>query len=131
LQSQPTTALSSIDIQTVSFPDGSRGTFSISSDHPNAAFVSGSRKVSQKSSEIDDNASLTSYGPSLRVGGDLESLLGNGFNMQSPVWKLLNSQTDSGAPFETIEFDEDDRLSSFEHEFDEVADIDSKEGNEG
>jgi len=131
LQSQPTTALSSIDIQTLSFPDGSRGTFPISSDHLNPTSVSGSRKVSQKSSEIDDSASLTSYNPSLRVGGDLESLLGNGFNTQSPAWKLLNSQTDSGVPFEIIEFDEDDRLSSFEHEFDEVADVDSKEGNEG
>jgi hypothetical protein len=87
--------------------------------------------VSQKGSEIDDSASLTSYAPSRRVGGDLESLLGNGFNTQSAAWKLLNSQTDSGAPFETIEFDEDDQLSSFEREFDEVADVDSKEGNEG
>jgi vacuolar fusion protein MON1 len=93
--------------------------------------VSGSRKVSQRSNEIDDSASLTSYAPSLRVGGDLESLLGNGFNTQSPAWKLLNSQTDSGAAFEAIEFDEDDQLLSFEHEFDEVADVDSKEGNEG
>jgi hypothetical protein len=65
------------------------------------------------------------------VGGDLESLLGNGFNTQSPAWKLLNSQADSETPFEAIEFDEDGRLSSFEHEFDEVADVDSKEGNEG
>ncbi|CAI4217016.1 unnamed protein product [Parascedosporium putredinis] len=28
LQSEPTTAISSVDIQTLSFPDGSRGTFS-------------------------------------------------------------------------------------------------------
>lgn len=87
--------------------------------------------MGQKSIEIDESTSLTSYAPSLRVTGDLESLLGNGFNAQSPAWKLLNSQTDSGAPFETIEFDEDDRLSSFEHEFDEVAVVDSKKGNEG
>lgn len=131
LQSQPTTALSSVDIQTLSFPDGSRGTFPISNDHPNAASLSGSRKASQKSSEVDDSASHTSYNPSLRVGGDLESLLGNGFNTQSPAWNLLNSQTDSGTPLETIEFDKDDRLSTFEHEFDEVAEVDSKEGNEG
>ena len=87
--------------------------------------------MSQKGSDIDDSASLTSYAPSQRVGGDLESLLGNGFNTQSPAWKLLNSQNDPGTPFETIEFDEDDQLSSFEHEFDEVAEVDSKEGNEG
>lgn len=131
LQSQPTTALSSIDIQTLSFPDGSRGTFPISNDHPNAASLSESRKVGQKSTEADDFASLTSYNPSLRVGGDLESLLGNGFNTQSPAWKLLNSQTDSGTPFETIHFDEDDWLAAFEHELDEVAEVNSKEGNEG
>lgn len=132
LQSQPTIALSSIDIQTLSFPDGSRGTFPVNSDHSNAASVSGSRKLGQKGSEIDDSASLTSYTPSLRVGGDLESLLGNGFNTQSPAWRLLNSQADSEVPFETIEFDDDDdRLSTFEHEFDEVADVNSKEGNEG
>src|SRR5277367_4864843 len=59
LQSQPTTALSSIDIQTLSFPDGSRGTFPINSDLSNAASVSGSRKLSQENSEIDDSASLT------------------------------------------------------------------------
>jgi vacuolar fusion protein MON1 len=131
LQSQPTTALSSVDVQTLSFPDGSRGTFPISNDNLNATSVSGSRKVGQKSSEVDDSASLTSYNPSLRVAGDLESLLGNGFNTQSPAWKLLNSQTDPGTAFDTIEFDEDDQLSAFEHEFDEVAEVDSKHGNEG
>ncbi len=130
-QSQPTTALSSIDIQTLSFPDGSRGTFPTTSGQLNAASASGTRKLSQKSSEIDEGASLTSYAPSQREGGDLESLLGNGFNTQSPAWKLLNSQTDSGNPFENIEFEEDDRLSTFEHEFDEVAEVNSKEGNEG
>lgn len=130
LQSQPTTALSSVDIQTLSFPDGTRGTFSTSSDHPNLAPISGSGKVSQNGSEID-SASVTSLAPTPRVGGDLESLLGNGFNTQSPAWKLLHNQTDSENQFGTIEFDEDDRLSSFEHEFDEVADIDSKGGNEG
>jgi hypothetical protein len=131
LQSQPTTALSSVDIQTLSFPDGTRGTFSTSNDQPDLAPISGSRKVSQNGSEINDSASVTSFAPTLRVGGDLESLLGNGFNTQSPAWKLLSSQTDSGHQFESIEFDEDDRLSSFEHEFDEVADVDVKGGNEG
>ncbi|KAH8158135.1 hypothetical protein CIB48_g10111 [Xylaria polymorpha] len=36
LQSKPTTALSSMTIQTLSFPDGSRGTFSTTADSPAA-----------------------------------------------------------------------------------------------
>lgn len=131
LQAQPTIAVSSVAIQTLSFPDGTRGTFATSSDHLNLSSGFESRKLGQNGSEIDDSTSLTSYVPTLRVGGDLDSLLGNGFNTQSPAWKLLNSQADTGDQFETIDPDEDDLLSSFEHEFDEVADIDSKGGNEG
>jgi hypothetical protein len=130
LQSQPTTALTSIDIQTISFPDGSRETFSAVSGQPKTAPISGSRKVSRSGSEVDDDASIVSHAPTSRAGGDLDSLLGNEFDVQSPAWKLLNSHTDS-VPFETIELGEDDKLSSFEHEFDEIADIDSVGGNEG
>ncbi|TVY18942.1 Vacuolar fusion protein MON1 [Lachnellula arida] len=138
LQSKPTTALSSVDIQTLSFPDGSRGTFptpgsrSVSeAGHGISGGTStpSSRKVSQNGSEFDDSASLMSYAPTLRANGDLASLLDEGLNSQSPAWKLLSSQAENVNPFETID-DEDNALLNFEHEFDEVEAVDSKGGNE-
>lgn len=129
LQSKPTTALSSIDIQTLSFPDGTRGTFSASA--LGQTLELGNRKVSRNGSEADDNASLMSYAPTMRAGGDLDSLLGDSLSTQSPAWKLLSSQADTVNPFETTDFESDDKLSSFEHEFDELEEVDSKGGNEG
>jgi hypothetical protein len=139
LQAQPTIAISSIDIQTLSFPDGSRGTFSSTNNQYDPTSLSGtstpghgSRKVSQHGSEGDDTTSLMSYAPTFRAAGDLESLLGSGLNTQTPAWKLLNSQADSINPFETTELQEYDLLAKFEQEFDEVPEVDSNGGgNEG
>jgi len=71
-----------------------------------------------------------SYTPTLRVNGDLASLLDEGLNSQSPAWKLLSSQADNVNLFETIDY-EDNALLNFDHEFDEVEAVDSKGGNEG
>ena len=70
LQSKATTAVSSVDIQTLSFPDGTRGTFSTPASRAvsePASGVSGgqntpSRKPSRTGSEVggDDSASLKS-----------------------------------------------------------------------
>lgn len=130
LQSQATTALSSVDIQTISFPDGSRGTFPVSSDPANTNSGGVSSRVSRNGSEVGDSTSLMSDELVSRTG-DLESLLGNGSISHSPAWKLLSSQAESVDRLESIEFDDDDGLSTFDHEFDEVPDIDSKSGNEG
>lgn len=135
-QAQPTTALSSIDIQTLSFPDGSRGTFS-STDNtasPSAAGTSvldySHRRDSQSRNEADDNASLQTFtGTTHTGGGDLESLLG-GPNTQSAAWKMLAGQAETVNPFETIEHSENDKLAMFEQEFDEIQDVDSEMGNE-
>ncbi|KFY28238.1 hypothetical protein V493_03028, partial [Pseudogymnoascus sp. VKM F-4281 (FW-2241)] len=135
-QAQPTTALSSIDIQTLSFPDGSRGTFS-STDNtasPSAAGTSvldySHRRGSQSRNEADDNASLQTFtGTTHTGGGDLESLLG-GHNTQSAAWKMLAGQSETINPFETIEHLENDKLAVFEQEFDEIQDVDSEMGNE-
>ncbi|KUJ22267.1 vacuolar fusion protein MON1 [Mollisia scopiformis] len=134
---KPTTALSSVDIQTLSFPDGSRGTFStpatravsqtVSFSDTSAGQSTPSRKVSRNGS-FDDGASLMSYAPTLKAHGDLASLLDEGLN-QSPAWKLLSSQAESVNPFENVEF-EDNTLSNFQHEFDEIEALDSKSGNE-
>ncbi len=140
LQSKPTTAISSVDIQTLSFPDGSRGTFStpISRSVSEAVSISGTsggqstpnRKVNRNGSEFDDSTSLMSYTPTLRANGDLASLLDEGLNSQSPAWKLLSSQAETVNPFETVGY-EDFSLVNFEHEFDEIEAVDSKGGNEG
>lgn len=134
LQSEATTQISSVDIQTLLFPDGSRGTFSTPATQTVSESFSGyntpSRKVSRTGSEIDDSASLMSYAPTLRANGDLASLLDDGLNAQSPAWRLLNTQSDTVGPFETIGF-EDNSLADFEHEFDEINAVDTNGGNEG
>ncbi|KAH8676626.1 trafficking protein Mon1-domain-containing protein [Tricladium varicosporioides] len=140
LQSKPTTAVSSVDIQTLQFPDGTRGTFSTPASRSvsESASVSGlsvgqrtpSRKVSYNgNSELDDSNSIMSYAPTLRANGDLASLLDEGLNTQSPAWKLLSTQADTVNPFELVEF-QDVSLLNFDHEFDEIEAVDSKGGNE-
>ncbi|KAJ8059220.1 hypothetical protein OCU04_012190 [Sclerotinia nivalis] len=140
LQSKPTTALSSVEIQTLSFPDGTRGTFSTpvsrsaSEANPGhgttSSISSTSKKKGLEGSDNDDNASLMSCAPTLKANGDLASLLDDGLNAQSPAWILLNSQADHGEPIdETVEF-EDISLPNFDREFDEIGEVDSKGGNE-
>ncbi len=138
--SKPTTGLSSIDIQTLSFPDGSRGTFSTPasrsvSESVSISGVSGgqstpSRKVSRNGSELDDSASLMSYVPTLRGNGDLASLLDEGPNSQNAAWKLLSTQKETVNAFEQTDY-EDQSLLNFEHEFDEIEAVDSKGINGG
>ncbi|KAA8570394.1 hypothetical protein EYC84_002684 [Monilinia fructicola] len=140
LQSKPTTALSSVDIQTLSFPDGTRGTFSTPVSrtasearpgHGATSSISSQIKItSREGSENDDTASLMSYAPTLKANGDLASLLDDRLNAQSPAWVLLNSQADHGELIdETVEF-EDASLANFDREFDEIGEVDSKGGNE-
>ena len=138
LQAKATTAISSLDIQTLSFPDGSRGTFSA----PTSGSVSESlselpegqgtpsRKVNRNGSDLNDDASLMSIAPTLRGNGDLASFLDDELNTQSPAWRLLNSQTEAANLFETAEF-EDTSLIDFDREFDEIEAVDSQKGNEG
>ncbi|KAG4426655.1 Vacuolar fusion protein mon1 [Cadophora malorum] len=136
--SKPTTGLSSIDIQTLSFPDGSRGTFSTPASRSvsESVSISGtsggqstpSRKISRNGSDFDDSASLMSYAPTLRANGDLASLLDEGLNSQSAAWKLLSTQTESVNAFETVDF-EDTSLANFENEFDEIEEVDNKGTN--
>lgn len=140
LQSKATTAVSSFDVQTLSFPDGSRGTFSTPASRAVSESVSGtsggqntpSRKPSRSGSEVggEDSASLMSYAPTLKANGDLASLLDEGLNSQSPAWRLLSSQADTVDPFENANY-EDVSLVNFEREFDEIEAVDSQGGNEG
>ncbi|RFU36134.1 hypothetical protein B7463_g262, partial [Scytalidium lignicola] len=137
LQAKATTAVSSLDIQTLSFPDGTRGTFSTPAGQSvsdgvseiSSGYGTPNRRFSQPASEFDDNASLTSIAPTVKAHGDLASLLDEGLNGQSPAWKLLNSQSDDVNPFEDIEYEEPS-LVDFENEFEEMPAVDSKVGNE-
>jgi hypothetical protein len=145
LVSKPTTALSSVDIQTLSFPDGTRGTFSTPAHRSVSESLSVRSglstvkstphgKASHNGSEFDDTTSLMNYAPSyaptLRANGDLASLLDEGLNSQSPAWKLLSTQSESANLFESVDY-EDMSLANFDQEFDQIEAIDSKEGNEG
>ncbi|KAG9233239.1 vacuolar fusion protein-like protein mon1, partial [Amylocarpus encephaloides] len=139
LSSKPTTALSSVEIQTLSFPDGSRGTFSgpasrsVSDAFSTSGLSTGqntpSRRTGRSGGGYDDNASLRSYAPTLRANGDLASLLDEGLSGHTPAWKLLSTQADSVNPFETVGY-EDLSLASFDRELDEIDAADSKGGNE-
>ena len=126
-----TTALSSIEIQTLTFPDGSRGTFTSSSKDEGSDAATDHRsplpRSSKASSQVDDDASLLSCVPILRGNGDLESLLDEGLNSQSPAWKLLSAQAEGVNPFELSE-SQDVTLATFENEFEELAAV--KDGNE-
>jgi hypothetical protein len=139
LQAKPTTAISSVDIQTLSFPDGTRGTFSTPASRSVSESVSisgtpgGQSTPSRKGrngSDFDDATSLMSYVPTLRANGDLASLLDEGLSSQSPAWKLLSSQAESVNPFEKVDY-EDLSLVNFDHEFDEIEAVHQKGGNEG
>ncbi|KAJ9157301.1 Vacuolar fusion protein mon-1 [Pleurostoma richardsiae] len=138
LQSKPTTAVSSVDIQTLSFPDGSRGTFST----PGSRAVSTPAQISSgyatpnlggfvpTSSEGDDSMSVMSFAPTLRPPGDLASLVAGELNRKSRAWELLSSQSASVQPFQTIQLDSSGDLARFEQEFEEVPDVAAEETND-
>ncbi|KAK8114944.1 Vacuolar fusion protein MON1 [Apiospora kogelbergensis] len=125
LQSKPTTAVSSMSIQTVSFPDGSRGTFTSGGDDPS---TKGSENVvipgdlASTRADLDDNMSVATFAPTLRAPGDLASLLGGSASKRSPAWKLLRSQSATVQPFETIPLEDDATLTEFPNEFDGIPD---------
>ncbi|KAI1098489.1 vacuolar fusion protein MON1 [Jackrogersella minutella] len=135
LQSKPTTAISSMNIQTLSFPDGSRGTFS-STTNDNAGDTdrsSASASVGMAGlgfnpvgNDIDESMSVMSIAPTLRPPGDLESLLIGDMSKKSPAWELLRSQSATVQPFESIRADEDTALADFAREFDDIPDESEK-----
>ncbi|KAK4043653.1 trafficking protein Mon1-domain-containing protein [Parachaetomium inaequale] len=125
-QSKPTTAVSSIDISTLSFPDGSRGTFSTSvprtgSTPDVSGYVTPSRDATA-GSDLADSMSVMSFAPTLRPHGDLASLVAGGLNRKSRAWNMLRSQSETVQPFESIELGAPGDLAGFEREFDEIPD---------
>lgn len=124
LQAQATTAITPLDIQTLSFPDGSRGTFSSPgtrsvSTPASSNYASQSRRPSISGTEVDDGVSFMSFAPTMRPTGDIASLLTADLSTsrRSPAWHLLRSQSAAVLPFAKSRKHGNARLSQFEDEF--------------
>ncbi|KAK4239833.1 trafficking protein Mon1-domain-containing protein [Achaetomium macrosporum] len=119
-QAKPTTAVSSIDISTLSFPDGSRGTFSTNAAQ--AVSAPAASGYVTPVGDLADSMSIMSFAPTLRPHGDLASLVAGGLNRKSRAWNMLRSQSETVQPFESIELGALGDLAGFEREFDEIPD---------
>ncbi|KAM5351718.1 hypothetical protein ACJ41O_004441 [Fusarium nematophilum] len=135
LQAQATTAITPVEIQTLSFPDGSRGTFPTpgpdSLPSPaDSGHASPSRHESSLSGEADETASVMSFAPTMRPAGDIASLLAGELHKKSPAWNLLRTQSATVQPFERSRTGPRDRLSEFDREFDTLPDESSNESED-
>lgn len=122
---QATTAVTTVDIQTLSFPDGSRGTFQIPGPRSVSTPVSSGRaspgyKASQSGGEADDGASVMSFAPTMRPAGDIASLFVGDLSKRSVAWNMLRSQAPTVQPFEASRFRPGDMLGEFEEEFESI-----------
>ncbi|KFA53083.1 hypothetical protein S40293_05310 [Stachybotrys chartarum IBT 40293] len=121
---QATTAITPLEIQTLTFPDGTRGTFSTAARSVSTPLSSGqvtpSRRPSTSGAEPDDTASIASFAPTLRPAGDIASLLAGDLNRRSPAWSMLRTQSGMALPFQRTRPADLDRLVDFEREFDPI-----------
>ncbi|CAK7223909.1 Vacuolar fusion protein mon1 [Sporothrix bragantina] len=152
LQAKPTTAVSSIDIQTVSFPDGSRGTFSTAGMRAVSTVASTAtspsislrskqqhrRSASSANGMADitdgptDAMSVMSFAPTMRPPGDLVSLAAGDFHRKSRAWALLRTQAASVQPFESTRIARVPySLDAFDCEFEEMHDGRDDSGTDG
>ncbi|KAK4217692.1 vacuolar fusion protein mon1 [Rhypophila decipiens] len=129
-QSKPTTAVSSIDISTLSFPDGSRGTFptnalrSVSTPvGTSSRHASSPSQSPHTSGDVAESMSVMSFAPTMRPAGDLASLVAGEMNRKSRAWMLLRSQSATVQPFQTTQPGVTDGLAGFEREFDDIPDL--------
>ncbi|KAM7208006.1 vacuolar fusion protein mon-1 [Naviculisporaceae sp. PSN 640] len=132
-ESKPTTAVSSIDISTLSFPDGSRGTFPTNALRSVSTPIGGgsSRHASSPSQsphtsaggDFAESMSVMSFAPTMRPAGDLASLVAGEMNRKSRAWMLLRSQSATVQPFQNTQPGVSDGLAGFEREFDDIPDL--------
>jgi len=132
-----------MNIQTLSFPDGSRGTFSTAVESATVEdtpappdgrpfSVMGLRSFgAARKQDPDESMSVMSMAPTLRPPGDLESLIAEDMTKKSPAWLLLRSQSAAVLPFETIRAEQNATFAAFEHEFDDIPDEPDQEWNDG
>lgn len=115
--------MTSIDIQTLSFPDGSRGTFSMPGSRSASAPIESigapaSQPTGFSGSDLgDEAASVISRTPTMRPAADMASLVAGGLGVSSAAWKMLHSQSAPVAPFEQRPRKGRDCLAAFGVEF--------------
>ncbi|RKF74046.1 Vacuolar fusion protein MON1 [Golovinomyces cichoracearum] len=137
--SSPSTSkatVSPVSIQTLSFPDGSRGTFSTDSTSLSSS-IRASSSYGQETSknkgqvvvELDDGISVASYKPIYWDNKNVSSSLDERLQYQSPAWTLLSTYSDAVDPVEPMNI-MNTPLFNFEREFDEIGSINSEVGNE-
>ncbi|KAF2501421.1 DUF254-domain-containing protein [Lophium mytilinum] len=129
LQSKATTQLSFADTQ--SYSDESRDTISTDAGKLKSFTHLGKDRIG---SDADDSISIKSFAPTIDIGGDAESLLGEVLgDQEKDVIKVLGKQFDgmSGLSISDVLFSEDAQFSqAFEHEFDEIEDMAADGSNE-
>ncbi|KAF2815057.1 DUF254-domain-containing protein [Mytilinidion resinicola] len=127
LQSKATTQLSFAD--TKSYSDESRDTIS-----PNAGTQKSFTNLGKDriGSDADDSLSIKSFAPTLDIGLDAESLLGEVLgDQEKDVIKVLGKPFDGMSGHSDILFSEDPQFAkAFEHEFDEIDDMAADGSNE-
>ncbi|ROT39775.1 vacuolar fusion protein MON1 [Sodiomyces alkalinus F11] len=129
-----TTAVTPLDVQTLSFPDGSRGTFSASDGAQDAtglvpaSLASGAATPRRDIVDAEDSMSVMTLAPTMRPAGDIASLLTGDLNRKSPAWNMLRSQSATVLPFEALQrTSASDTLLGFSEEFDSIpAESDSE-----
>ncbi|GAO13939.1 hypothetical protein UVI_02034940 [Ustilaginoidea virens] len=132
LQAEATTAVTPMEIQTLSYPDGSRGTFSTpgirSAPSPiSSGYESPGYKASVSNGEgFDDAASVLSFAPTMRPAGDIASLMAADFHKHSPAWQLLHSQSATIKPFQHVRSSSHDKLAGFDQEFHDIPKQDDR-----
>ena len=127
-----------MDIQTLSFPDGSRGTFSSAGPRAvstPAQMASGYATPSlggfvPDDSEASESMSVMSFAPTMRPPGDLASLVAGEFHRKSRAWQMLRSQSASVQPFASARRTPGNRLADFEREFDEIPELSAEHQDE-
>jgi len=128
LQSKATTQLSFADTQ--SYSDEAKDTMSTETGRLKSFTSLGKDR---SGSEAGDSASILSFEPTLEIGGDAESLLGEVLGDQERgVMKVLGNQFDGMSGYSDIIFSEDPQFAeAFTHEFDEIDDMAADGSNEG
>ena len=134
LQSSATTALSLTDIHIQTFQDGSRETFDAQAE-PTASgrLLKGFdsiRRLKGHSANEADCVSVRSYAPTLEAGGDMESLLGEVL-ATSPGTRARTPLGTHAEVFGTLDYEDDENISHFEDEFDELEELSVDADNEG
>ncbi|CAM1506600.1 Fc.00g062410.m01.CDS01 [Cosmosporella sp. VM-42] len=130
-QGQATTAITPLEVQTLAFPDGSRGTFptpgpdTVPSEN-DSGHGSPNRHSMSINGEADETASIMSFAPTMRPAGDIASLLVGELHKRSPAWNLLRSQSATVQPFEKSRSGAEDHLTNFDQEFDPLPEEDDE-----